>query len=371
MSAIRRAWPMLLLVAALIRPPLVADERPPVFHRGVDLSYVNEMEDCGAVYRDAQGQPRDAFALFADLGATLVRARLWHDPDWTDYSTLDDVTLTFRRAADAGMMTLLAFHYSDTWADPANQHMPAAWQDLPDEDALAQAVYDYTYTSLMHLHREGLLPPYVQIGNEINNGLIKQEPGLDWPRDVRLLNAGIQAARDVADETEAEIDVVLHIAQPENVDWWFTEAVHAGIAAYDVIGLSYYPQWSDYDINDLVDALPRWRSRFGRPVMVVETAYPWTQDYADAAHNLVHDGLPAYPISPDGQRRYLLDLRQALTEGGALGMVYWEPAWVSTECSTLWGQGSHWENAALFDFNDDNRLLPGADFLAQADTATN
>jgi hypothetical protein len=39
-------------------------------------------------------------------------------------------------------------------------------------------------------------------------------------------------------------------------------------------------------------------------------------------------------------------------------VVYWEPAWVSTGCSTQWGVGSHYENATFFDF--DNNLLPAA-----------
>ena len=54
--------------------------------RGVDISYVNEMEDCGAVYRTA-GEIRDPYEILADKGANLARFRLWHNPDWTEYST--------------------------------------------------------------------------------------------------------------------------------------------------------------------------------------------------------------------------------------------------------------------------------------------
>src|SRR5262245_21942197 len=99
------------------------------FYFGVDLSYVNEMDDCGAVYRE-DGSARDAFELFAEHGAKLVRARLWHNPDWTNYSTLADVKRTFTRARDAGMSTLLDIHYSDNWADAGTQQIPAAWQEL-------------------------------------------------------------------------------------------------------------------------------------------------------------------------------------------------------------------------------------------------
>ena len=34
---------------------------------------------------------------------------------------------------------------------------------------------------------------------------------------------------------------------------------------------------------------------------------------------------------------------------GGAGLIYWEPAWVSTNCYTEWAQGSHWDNATLFD----------------------
>ena len=104
-------------------------------------------------------------------------------------------------------------------------------------------------------------------------------------------------------------------------------------------------------------------------VILVETAYPWTLEYADEAPNLLTDStlIDRYPATVEGQTRYLEDLTQRVLNAGGSGIVYWEPAWVSTACSTRWGQGSHWENAALFDF--DNRLLPGAGFLKPAGPA--
>jgi len=147
-------------------------ESGPPFYFGVDLSYVNEMDDCGAVYLE-NGESRDAFQLFNEHGANLVRARLWHDPDWTAYSTLADVERTFERAQEAGMATLLDFHYSDNWVDPGKQAIPAAWEDLA-EDELPQAVYQYTYDVLSELHEKGLMPDFVQVGNETNSGMLKR-----------------------------------------------------------------------------------------------------------------------------------------------------------------------------------------------------
>ena len=63
-----------------------------------DLSYVNEMEDCGAYYKNSQNEELDVFKIFKDYGANLVRVRLWHNPTWTNYSNLEDVKKTIQRA---------------------------------------------------------------------------------------------------------------------------------------------------------------------------------------------------------------------------------------------------------------------------------
>ncbi|MBN2469758.1 MAG: glycosyl hydrolase 53 family protein, partial [Anaerolineae bacterium] len=139
------------------------------------------------------------------------------------------------------------------------------------------------------------------------------------------------------------------------------------ITDFDIIGLSYYPQWSTFSISDMGAHVTHLRQRFGKDVMVVETAYGWTREAADeTADNILNQGMRGYPFTPEGQRRFMTDLTQALVSNGGLGVVYWEPAWVSTPCSTRWGQGSHWENATFFDFQNGNELLEGADFLSHA-----
>ena len=113
-------------------------------------------------------------------------------------------------------------------------------------------------------------------------------------------------------------------------------------------------------------ALTDLRQRYDKDVVVVETAYPWTLGSNDPAANLLGEDslIDGYPASIDGQARFLEALAAAVRDAGGLGVIYWEPAWISTECSTRWGQGSHWENAALFDF--DGRLHDGARFLENA-----
>ncbi len=333
------------------------------FYYGVDLSYVNEMDDCGAVY-NVEGEARDAFELFSQRGANLVRARLWHNPSWTEYSTPEDVTRTFERAEAAGMATILDFHYSDNWADPSKQAIPAAWNDL-SADELSDAVYQYTYDILSELEEKGLMPDFVQVGNEVNGGMLKDIMGLDWQRDAALFNAGISAVRDIAEETGTAPRIILHVAQPENAGWWFREARENGVTDFDIIGLSYYPQWSSFSVADVGAHASYLRQEFDKDVMIVEVAYPWTFEAVDeTADNILNQGVREYSISIEGQRQFMIDLTQSLISNGALGVVYWEPAWVSTECSTRWGQGSHWENATFFDFMNHNEVHAGIDFLS-------
>jgi arabinogalactan endo-1,4-beta-galactosidase len=355
---------MKLLLAGLALLTAAAASRAAPFYFGADLSYVNEMEDCGAQYREG-GVVRDPYALFREHGANLVRIRLWNDADWTRYSNLADVKKSIARAKAQGMQVLLDFHYSDDWADGDKQIPPKAWAGIKDTGVLAQALYQYTYDTLRALDKDGLMPELVQVGNETNPELlggVKGKP-IDWARNARLFNAGIQAVHDAGAQSKIHPRVMLHIAQPENAEPWFADAAKAGVSGYDLIGLSYYPKWSTRSIKELGRVIERLHQRHAADVMVVETAYPWTLDNADPSPNLLGSDalLSAFRPTPQGQKDYLIALTQTVIDSGGAGVVYWEPAWVSTRCSTRWGQGSNWDNATFFDFRDE--LLPGIDFM--------
>jgi len=338
------------------------------FFYGADLSYVNEMEDCGASYKDASGTTKDPFVIFKETGANLVRVRLWHNPTWTNYSNFDDVKLTIQRAKQQGMKVLLDFHYSDTWADPSKQEIPAAWlDDIDNTPALGTLLYDYTYDTLNALANLNLLPDIVQVGNEINPMILQHGDlvwPIDWSRNSFLLNKGIQAIRDISAEKNKDIGVMLHIAQPENALWWFEQATQNGVTDFDWIGVSYYPIWSTYDLSNVGTALNTLITTYNKDLMVVETAYPFTLTDADSAGNILNaDALVSgYPASQQGQLDYLNALQNIIEDAGGKGLVYWEPAWVSTPCSTLWGQGSHWDNATLFDHS--NKATLGMQFYS-------
>lgn len=355
----------LLGLAALGLIAAAAPAREPVYLGG-DLSYANEMRDCGAVYR-AGGKPVDPFVLMKARGGNLARIRIWHDPKWTRYSTLADVKRSIARAHKAGLQVLLDFHYSDDWADGDKQNPPAAWVGLSDAEQ-ARALHDHTRHVLDTLAAARLWPELVQVGNETNPELAAgPKKAINWARNARLLNAGLRAVREAARAAGKPVQSMLHIAQPENAQAWFAAATQAGVTDYDMIGLSYYRKWSTQDIGGLAAAITRLRATYQKPVMVVETAYPFTLDNADASANLLGaDSLdPAYPATPAGQRAYMIDLTRAVFAAGGNGVNYWAPDWVSTRCGTRWGEGSGWENATWFDFHHRLEALPVMDFLAE------
>ena len=337
---------------------------------GSDLSYVNEVEDAGAKYQ-RNNSNIDPYGLFAEKGCNLVRLRLWHTPSINRYSGLEDVKKSIKRAKAANMKVLLDFHYSDIWADPGRQNIPKAWASITNQQLLGDSLYNYTLNTLISLDKENLLPEMVQVGNEINSEILQPEgkakPNIDWKRNAFLLNRGISAVREASRLTGKKVEVMLHIAQPENAIKWFTEASANGIEPYDWIGISYYPLWSTVKIKDLPYFINNLVTTYKKQLMVVETAYPHTLANADPANNILDDKalVAGYPASPTGQKQYMIDLVKLILQGSGAGVVYWEPAWISSSAKTPWGQGSHWDNATFFDAANKNEALPVFDFFNQ------
>lgn len=344
----------------------------PEFYVGADLSYVNEMEDCGVAYKE-NGQAKDPYQIFADNGCSMVRLRLWHSPSWYDtlnqgkrYSDFADVRRSMLRARAANMAVLLDFHLSDTWADPQRQLAPAAWLPVVDDlPALQDSVYNYVYQTLMRLHAEGLLPEMVQIGNETNRAILLSPQAnatyapIKWSRNAPLFNSGINAVREVERHTGKKIKVALHIADPAAAQSFFATFWANGVQDFDLIGLSYYWAWhKPVTIAGAGQVIAHLRQTYpGKAVMIFETGYIWTTASNDNANNIIGEVHPDYaPASPENQRKWLNDLTREVKKQGGAGVLYWEPAWVSSMCRTPWGQGSHQEHATFFDFN--NNVLP-------------
>lgn len=343
------------------------------FFLGADLSYVNEMETCSDGYF-SEGKAVDPFAFFANQGANLVRVRLWHNPTvvpptFSSFSGYEDVKKTIRRAKEQRMSVLLDFHYSDTWADPAKQWIPDAWKDIHDMEVLKDSMYNYTFNTLIRLDAENLTPEMVQVGNEINSEMLRQvdtpAQQINWARNKEIINGGIQAVRDAAAQTGKEIRVMLHIAQPENAFWFFEQALNNGVTDFDYIGLSYYPLWSEVGFNELQVTLSAIKSRFNKDFLIVETAYPFTFVNHDKQGNILGNEalVSGFEATPQGQKNFMIALTQRVINAGGKGVVYWEPAWIPNTCETLFGNGSGWDNAVLFDGLNNNEALPAFDFF--------
>lgn len=362
------------------------EEKPGIsgFYFGADLSYVNQIIDHNGVYKD-EGEERSPYRIFKDHGANLARFRLWHYPAWTKevyggegtqlYNDLRDVEKSIALAKEQGLKVLLDFHYSDIWADPGTQEVPEAWKDIEDIEVLKDSVYQYTKKTLEYLKSKDLMPELVQIGNETNCGMMISKTGAafpnlnvcdgNWANMGAVINSGIRAVRDVAENSGVYTKIVLHVADPKNVDWWFTNITGpGGVSDFDIVGFSYYPIWHNtIRIGQLSESIADFKTEFGKDVMILETAYPWTTEIDDAYNNAFGGDAPieGYPYTQQGQFDILKDMTQEVIDGGGIGIICWEPAWISSDMKDLWGTGSSWENNAFFDF--EGNVIQGIDFM--------
>ncbi|MBN1430892.1 MAG: arabinogalactan endo-1,4-beta-galactosidase [Anaerolineae bacterium] len=334
--------------------------------RGADVSSLKKAEDKGGKYYYEDGVPGNALQILKDHGINYIRLKVWVDPadGYNDKSTV--LTMASRIKA-LGLKLLLDFHYSDGWADPGKQYKPKAWEDY-DFDRLKQAVYNHTFDVCSSLKTQGTIPDIVQVGNEINDGILWPDgrAGFNTDNLAELLKEGCGAIKTCNSSTL----VMLHRA--EGGDNAGARSLLDGLSSrgvrWDVTGLSHYSYWHgpltglQHNLNDVA-------SRYGKPVIVVETSYPFTLDNADDEENVVNPVSASgqmtfdYPISPTGQSDNLRDIMRvvkAVPHGRGWGVFYWEPTWTAVPGNgwdpTDPNAGNNWENQALFDF--DNRPLP-------------
>lgn len=328
---------------------------------GADVSSLNKSTDLGGVYRTEEGEECDALSILSSEGVNWARLRVWVDPadGYHDKAALLQMA---KRVRQNGMQLLVDLHYSDTWADPGNQTKPAAWEDYTFDD-LKQAVYDHTYDVCLSLKNQHTLPAMIQIGNELNSGMLWPDGHTwdppNWDNLAQLLTAGYDAVKACSPQT----DVMLHLADGGDNDlyrWWFDE-ITARDVPFDVIGVSFYPYWHgsladlQYNLNDITH-------RYGKDVVVVETAYPFTLADDDGWENIIDlesELTAGYPATPEGQAAWVRDIMsivRAVPDGLGLGVMYWDATWTGVPGNgwdpTDPSSGNAWENQALFDFDD-------------------
>ncbi|MBK9925174.1 MAG: glycosyl hydrolase 53 family protein [Anaerolineales bacterium] len=331
---------------------------------GADISSLKKSEDKGGVYKYADGTEADALQILKDNGMNYARLRIWVDPA-DGYHNKNEILEMATRLKSQGIKLLVDFHYSDDWADPGKQYKPKAWEDL-DFEGLKQALYDHTFDVCNSLIAQGTPPDMVQVGNEINSGILWPDghtwDPANWDGLAKLLTTGYEAIKACSPETR----VMLHIAEGGDVEmshWVFDNLTRRDVP-FDVIGVSYYPFWHG-TLAELQGNLNDISERYDKDVVVAEFAYPFTILEDDTLANIANRNMATdgYLFTPDGQRRMLRDVMsvvRGVPNGRGLGVFYWDATWTAVP-----GNGwdtknpkseNAWENQALFDFND--RALP-------------
>ncbi len=256
---------------------------------GADISFVPQLEARGVKFME-NGKEKDPMDILAEHGFNYIRLRIFVNPEnekgyspGMGFCGLKYTSQMALRAKKAGMKLLLNFHYSDYWADPQQQNKPLAWKDL-DFNTLKDSLKVYTKRVLISLKEQGTLPDMVQIGNEINHGILWPDGHIGNPDNLaELLKAGVEGVKEV----DPSIVIMMHIAlggQNEEAVFWLDNMIARDVN-FDIIGLSYYPRWHgtlddlSFNTNDLV-------KRYNKDINVVEYS-----QYSKEIHEIVF-GLP-------------------------------------------------------------------------------
>lgn len=345
---------------------------------GGDISLLTKYEEKNANYLDVNGKKIDNMLTFLkEQGLNTMRVRLFVDPAKAPeddikqgvVQDLDYVIALGKRIKAAGLLFMLDFHYSDTWADPGNQWTPSAWASFNDAQ-LQQKIYDYTLDCLQQLNKAGASPDFIQTGNEISYGMLwGTEAAVGgsswtnrcyttsaqscWTRFFALLRQAIKACREVCPRAQ----IIIHserIPKPDVLTDYF-DRIHAANIDYDIIGLSYY-SYHHGNFNTLNASLQKLESKYPKKkIMIVEAGYyhKWQPDGVSFNYSAT------YPISHEGQRKYAADLVAQLKKHKQVNGFFW---WFmeANENGINWQQAvtpSGWYNAGLFD-NETGCALP-------------
>jgi arabinogalactan endo-1,4-beta-galactosidase len=318
---------------------------------GGDLSLVKRIEDLGGQFR-INGEEKEGFRIFRECNYNWCRLRLFHTPDIRG-PVVNNLKYTIESAQEAkkhGFKILLNFHYSDTWADPGKQFIPAAWEEL-GFSTLADSVYAYTKYVINSMDKAGVLPEMVQIGNEINNGMLWPHGRLwgengqaRWDELSGLIMAGIRGVKD--SDNGSNIPIMIHAATGGDLvesDNFYSNIIKRDID-FEVIGLSYYPWWHG-TFEELEKNLLFISAKYRQEISVVETAYYANGWYPEPAE-WVLDVQP-YPPTEQGQYDFMVDLAQRISKFPKVtSLYYWEP-----ESYTVPGSEIPFLGRSLFDPN--------------------
>ncbi|MGP3920405.1 glycosyl hydrolase 53 family protein [Nonomuraea sp. 10N515B] len=343
---------------------VTTDDGNSTIMQGADVSTLQRAVDLGARYYYANGTPGDPLDILKSAGVNYVRLRIWNNPR-SGYNNKDKVLQYARTVKAKGLKLMVDFHYSDTWADPGVQTKPAAWAGHGISQ-LQTDVYNYTYEVCTSLKAQGTTPDSVQIGNEINTGMLwpdGQVANNDFTNLGLLLKAGYNATKACNSSTQ----VIIHTARVESGARWFYDGIRAQGVQWDITALSYYCYWHG-SLSSMAAVVSDMRSRYGKPVILAETAYPFTTANFDHSGNIITSSQPCsgYPATPAGQQANFAAVQNTARNAGASGIFYWEPTWYAVpgngwNPADINNSGNAWENQAIFDQN--GRINPNIRWL--------
>lgn len=310
-----------LLLAFTLQSMLCQAANAADYAIGADLSFLKQAEERGSVFKDG-GQAKPGLQIFKEHGYNWIRLRLFHTPTRLP-NNLEYTIASAKDARKLGFKFLLNFHYSDTWADPGKQTIPAAWKGK-SHDELVQTIFDYTRDTITAFREAGALPDMVQVGNEITPGMLWPDgklPG-NWPQFTELLKAAIKGI-DAGRGTNARPRIMLHIDKGGN--WRATKSFFDNIRQhgvdYDVIGQSFYPWWHG-SLLDLRENLSFMATEYQKDIMLVEVAYCWRPTQYRTKSG-------PFPETPEGQKEFLDEVNRLVLSAPnqrGIGIFWWEPA---------------------------------------------
>lgn len=338
------------------------------FIKGADVSIMPELERNGTKFYD-NGIEQDGLTILKNHGVNWIRVRIWNNPyvvgpEGVGGGNTDEAKAIemAKRAKALGMKVLVDFHYSDFWVDPGQQKKPDAWKN-DSSDKLVDDVYAYTAKVMQDFNAQGVTPDMVQVGNELNNGMLWPEAQLteDNPNGykflAKLLNAGLQAVHD--NDKDNKVKTMIHLAGVDvNLYHTFFDnlIVKNKVNDFDIIGMSFYPFWHG-TMDDLKNTMNDVSAKYNKDVIAVETAFGYTLEDADFEKNNFgtnEEKVGGYKATVQGQATGLRDVMAtvaSVNDNRGLGIFYWAPDWVINE-KVGWksnGGGNGWDNLTLFD----------------------
>ena len=354
-----------ILTAALAFGLLGLSSQSVNFYKGHDISSLKLLYDSNYTFTDTaqDNTTRPLEDILGDGGMNGARLRLWVNPSDGVYGLDYNIEMASWFVAK-GYQIFLDFHFSDTWADPHHQLIPAAWpQD--DVDALAATLRSYVTSVLQAFQDAHMSLSIVSLGNEIRQGMLwplgEADPGIvdenariaNFTQPATLWSAARAGVSDAVAAGVSSPAVMIHIDNGWDLKLqqaWFGALLGTGKVTtvnWDVFGFSFYPFYgTDATYQNLQTSLNTIASTYGKPVQVVETDWP---DLCPNIDTVEGRGLsePDISISVAGQIQWVqgvIDVMKGVPQQLGQGVWYWEPAFLNNT-----SLGSNCSDAILFD----------------------